>query len=121
MKPETEHTPGPWVCFDKPKYNEWHVAVPINGQGLMKLALFEHGCQTNNPEADCRLIAAAPELLSFVEKMERMLICERDCYYEGCSAPDGDVPDQHDKDILKSMDADIDEARALIAKAKGIK
>jgi len=56
------HTPGPWACFYKHKYDEWHVSIPI-ADSTMKLALFDDGVRSENPEADARLIAAAPELL----------------------------------------------------------
>jgi hypothetical protein len=62
------HTPGPWVCFYKDKYKEWHVGVPLS-RGSMKLALFPDGCPTDNPGADCRLIAAAPELLKALKEV----------------------------------------------------
>lgn len=67
-QPESSHTPGPWVSFYKHKYDEWHVGVPVSS-GSMKLALFPDGCPTENPEADCRLIAAAPELLFALKAM----------------------------------------------------
>ena len=57
------HTPGPWTCFYKSKYDEWHVAVPMS-EGSMKWALFDDGVRSENPEADARLIAAAPDLLA---------------------------------------------------------
>ena len=65
------------------------------------------------------LIAQAPALLAHAEKSLRWLIGERDCHYEGCSTPDGDVPEQDDREILASYDRDIDELRKLIALAKG--
>jgi len=65
--PDRSHTPGPWVSFYKHKYNEWHVGVPVSS-GSMKLALFPDGCPTENPESDCRLIAAAPDLLALAKQ-----------------------------------------------------
>lgn len=56
------HTPGPWACFYKHKYDEWHVSVPMS-EGSMKWALFDDGVRSESPEADARLIAAAPDLL----------------------------------------------------------
>lgn len=50
-------TPGPWMYFPKPKYNEHHVSIPIAGSG-MRLALFEDGCKTERPEQDAKYIAA---------------------------------------------------------------
>lgn len=72
------HTPGPWVCFYKDKYKEWHVGVPLSTDS-MKLALFPDGCPTDNPAADCRLIAAAPELLEAL----KALMPEGDGWYDG--------------------------------------
>lgn len=57
------HTPGPWKVFPKLKYNEWHVSVPMEGT-QMRLGLFADGVPGNNPEADARLIGAAPDLLN---------------------------------------------------------
>lgn len=57
------HTPGPWNVFYKSKYDEWHVSVPM-ATGSMKWALFDDGIRSENPEADARLIAAAPDLLA---------------------------------------------------------
>lgn len=61
------HSAGPWTCFYKHKYNEWHVGVSVSSGG-MKLALFPDGCPTENPEADSHLIAAAPDLLEALQK-----------------------------------------------------
>lgn len=51
-------TPGPWVYFPKPKYNEHHVSLPIAGSS-MRAALFDDGCRTERPEQDAKFIAAA--------------------------------------------------------------
>ena len=74
----TKHTPAPWKVFYKHKYNEWHVALPTPGKAMM-LGLFENGIQTENPEADARLIAAAPELLEVAEEVVTMLDYEVVC------------------------------------------
>ena len=63
------HTPGPWVCFYKHKYDEWHVGVPLNSGGGMKVALFPNGCPTHYPQGDCYLIAAAPDLLAALREL----------------------------------------------------
>lgn len=62
------HTPGPWTCFFKHKYNEWHVAIPLPNSSI-RLALFDDGVPGENPEADARLIAAAPELLEALKDL----------------------------------------------------
>lgn len=56
------HTPGPWTAFYKPKYDEWHVSLPMSGSS-MRLALAPDGIQSENREGDAHLIAAAPDML----------------------------------------------------------
>ena len=75
-----KHTPGPWIVFHKHKYNEWHVSVPTPGKN-MRLGLFDNGIQTDNPEADARLIAAAPALLEAAEEVLKQFPCCR-CPFE---------------------------------------
>lgn len=93
---EANHTPRPWVYFYKDKYKEWHVGVPI-GTGSMKVALFPDGCPTENPEADCRLIAAAPEMLEALKNM--VGFCVTQC-------PEAEMA--------------MDDARKVIAKAEDL-
>jgi hypothetical protein len=66
--PTLKHTPGPWNVIYKHKYNEWHVSVPTS-TGSMKWALFDDGIRSENPEADARLISAAPDLLEALRKI----------------------------------------------------
>ncbi|MCA0032701.1 hypothetical protein [Mesorhizobium sp. B263B2A] len=73
MTEAPKHTPGPWSCFYKHKYDEWHVSLPITGSS-MKLALCPDGIQSENREADAHLIAAAPDLLAFAEEVRRRCI-----------------------------------------------
>ena len=61
---------------------------------------------------------AYDRLVAFVEKMHKHLLSERDCYYEGCSNDEGEVPDADDRDVLAVMDADIEEAERLSRYAK---
>jgi hypothetical protein len=93
-----QHTPGPWEAFYKSKYGEWHVSVPIAGSN-MKWAIFDDGIRTENPEADARLIAAAPDLLEALEF----------AVYEQF----GDVP------VSYPLSAWIIKAQAAISKARG--
>jgi hypothetical protein len=44
-------TPGPWACFYKSKYDEWHVSVPAHGHTAMKTPLFIDGCPTGEKDA----------------------------------------------------------------------
>jgi len=66
------HTPGPWVAFYKHKYNEWHVSLPRQKTNW-RLDLFPDGVVTENPEADAKLIAAAPELLAACKAARRVM------------------------------------------------
>jgi hypothetical protein len=92
-----KHTPGPWEVFYKTKYDEWHVSVPMS-EGNMRWGLFDDGVRSENPEADARLIAAAPDLLKACKALELLFApLARDC---------------------TAADA-IDKARAAIAKAEG--
>lgn len=95
-----QHTPGPWTCFYKSKYDEWHVSVPMS-QGSMKWALFDDGVRSENPEADARLIAAAPDLLEALIAME----AEKADYMRSNKL--GNPADEHTNKL----------ARAAIAKA----
>ena len=61
------HTPAPWECFYKHKYNEWHVTVPAKNSGCWRIGLFSDGVPGDTDEereGNARLIAAAPDLLA---------------------------------------------------------
>lgn len=73
---------------------------------------------TTQPAWDA-LVAAAPQLLQAAKKSLNWLIAERDCYYEGCSTPEGEVPEFDDLEVLASFDRDIADLEALIRKATG--
>ena len=112
-KPEpAAHTPGPWQAVPYGiGFN-----IKASGNGLATVA----GYDQHKTAANARLIAQAPALLAHAEKSLCWLIGERDCYYEGCSVRDsGEVVDENDREILASLDRDIDELRALISAAKG--
>jgi hypothetical protein len=81
------HTPGPWNVFYKSKYDEWHVSVPTSS-GSMKWALFDDGIRSENPEADARLIAAAPTLLSTLEELLAAQLTAMPPYEAGKEAQD---------------------------------
>lgn len=104
--PMLKHTPGPWNVFYKSKYDEWHVSVPMSS-GSMKWALFDDGIRSENPEADARLIAAAPDLL-------RALIDLGDWLAYGLNKADGAEPTAEDHAACERVAA---QARAAIKKA----
>jgi len=69
----SEHTPGPWHAFFKAKYDEWHVLIPM-ADSTMRFALFDDGVRSEHPEADARLIAAAPDLLEALHEARQCLL-----------------------------------------------
>lgn len=107
---EAKHTPGPWNVFYKSKYDEWHVSTPIDGSS-MKRALFPDGIRTDNPEADARLIAAAPELLEALQ-----VLSERIAYYASLAEGEATNIEQW---AYTDGSSDVAKARAAIAKATG--
>lgn len=72
MSETAKHTPGPWTAFYKPKYDEWHVSLPMSDCG-MKLALAPDGIQSENRMADAHLIAAAPDMLAALTECQAAL------------------------------------------------
>lgn len=97
----SNRTPGPWAYFHKWKYNSHHVSLPLTGGG-MRLGLFPRdGIETENPEADARLIAAAPELLDALKAIVSSL-------------------SEHDEEGLIEHVEPMRKARAAIAKAEGV-
>jgi hypothetical protein len=94
------HTPGPWVYFYKHKYDEWHVSIPIPGSS-MRFGIFDDGVRSENPEADARLIAAAPDLMDALKAL--------------LSLDDDHQRGKGDEDVCQ----EVRMARAAIAKATG--
>lgn len=105
----TEHTPGPW-----------HVTADYCGA----LAVNDHlqfpsefpvaliGGPLADKRANARLIAAAPDLLAALERVENRLTMAARAFYGAGRA----------KDLRAALDnwiADAETARAAIAKAKG--
>lgn len=92
------HTPGPWSSggHDGKRCelvaSEWGTVAAVWPIGA-----------SDQETANARLIAAAPELLAMLEKL--------------VPAP----PDLGELDLGEEDNALLDEARALIAKAKGVK
>jgi len=104
---EMKHTPGPWSCFYKPKYDEWHASLPMANCG-MKLALAPDGIQSENREADAHLIGAAPEMLEALKATRGhvLWICEHN------ERVNGGRRSEEDRRDLEQIDA-------AIAKAQG--
>jgi hypothetical protein len=71
-----KHTPGPWVYeFVGPEDDESLYIGPLDEEtGRPAHTIFEGGCThgwegDGDPEADARLMAAAPELLDALQKI----------------------------------------------------
>lgn len=107
MSGEKTHTPGPWRAFYKPKYDEWHITLPAPGLGL-RLALCRDGIESENREADARLIAAAPDMLAVLKRIAAPHSC-------GCVPCVGDCTSKESLEITLAEIRDI--ARAAIALA----
>jgi hypothetical protein len=58
-----KHTPGPWTCFVKHKYKEWHVGLPRHGYHLDLFPNGFPGTDMEEIEANARLVSSAPEML----------------------------------------------------------
>ena len=100
---EAGHTPGPWSLQHDALYRRGFLVRDKGGQGYVVAAcdsIANTGAKYVNEslEANARLIAAAPELLTALIKIERGV---RLWMTEGVS------------------EADMTDARAAIAKAKG--
>lgn len=73
------HTPGPWKAIPEPLFNGMHVAGrgPCIRAGHLCIAKVDRISASGRKrceegEANARLIAAAPELLAFTEKIRSM-------------------------------------------------
>jgi hypothetical protein len=95
-----KHTPGPWRAEQTPAsaYWDWTVMAPSGEGRTMQI-----GIDTDNTEADARLIAAAPELLASLRRCTPLLNSAR-----LASA---------DKAYLEIAGEAVEEALAAIAKA----
>ena len=84
-----KHTPGPWLAERTPEssYFDWYV----------RGKRFAVGINTDNNEADARLIASAPDLLDALRAMEH----------------------EFGRTYLPGSSSAVDAARAAIAKALG--
>jgi hypothetical protein len=71
----SKHTPGPWVARHDGNGGNFWLKAP-NGKYIISGC----GCcdspylPSDNPDADARLIAAAPELLEALEKMRSVFL-----------------------------------------------
>ena len=105
MNPMKTHTPGPWlVRFDEDRFDPSHSTLKIidgrdeslnHTHGALSLAFINVSAfapHMDEPLANAHLIASAPDLLAALERLAHPM----------------------------ADDEDLDYARAIIAKAKGL-
>ena len=104
---DTKHTPGPWAVDDHDHGVEVFRAQPMPGGGRGEGVCAVYGWGGMR-DADARLIAAAPELLEALERMERHARDFAECPF--CHLP---------PEIGCATDCPLTAARAAIEKARG--
>ena len=112
MSQPAEPTPGPWRVTE----------IGSVWAGGDRLVAIPYPLCTDDRAtmlANARLIAAAPDLLAFARRSLPMLIAERDCLYDGVTNAEGEYSDDEDRMAVEQIDREIDELRALIARAEG--
>lgn len=126
----TQHTPGPWYVGLIPSeqmtvssHGFKHKAFPISGSGRAIGCVYNGDARPERrvfadptPEANARLIAAAPELLAALREVTRLVselqpVC--DCGGEQTGSPEQSGKHNYDCAIGIILDA-----RAAIAKAE---
>ena len=120
---EHKHTPGPWVTFYKPKYNEWHVSLPCD-DSTMRVALCPDGVigsTVEECEANAHLISAAPEMLEALRKVPLFGPTDDNLGWRcaGCGSVSGVTPDGLDRDEECAPDCYVAIVEAAVAKAEG--
>ena len=68
----TQHTPGPWI-LDQDRTDDGTYYVRANNEVAVAEALNSRAFSIGEPEANARLIAAAPELLEALRIIERQM------------------------------------------------
>lgn len=99
------HTPGPWEYLEDDCHDDERHGVIAKCTDLWIATCFRSGTETSTEaeaEANARLIAAAPELLTSLRGLLAITVHP----YDGAEFEDGEVPE-------------VDAARAAIAKATG--
>jgi hypothetical protein len=116
MSQTAEHTPGPWRPTDVGSVRS---VAPDDVGGLVAVVYPLVVDDRATMAANARLIAAAPDLLAFARRSLPMLIAERDCLYDGCTNAEGEYSDDEDRMAVEQIDREINDLRALIARAEG--
>jgi hypothetical protein len=116
MSQIAEHTPVPWRPTDVGSVRS---VAPDDVGGLVAVVYPLVVDDRATMAANARLIAAAPDLLAFARRSLPMLIAERDCLYDGCTNAEGEYRDDEDRMAVEQTDREINDLRALIARAEG--
>ena len=95
----TDHTPGPWFLDDELPSNPYSVLARVGGEKIPISSPSDRG----DARADARLIAAAPELLNYLEIINRL------------ASPNNRTLDE----LCRDLSSITDLARAGIRKAQG--
>ncbi len=110
----TQHTPGPWTIEE---YGDDDApALVIHKDSETRVCFMATAGSHGDPakiEADARLIAAAPELLTLVKDLADDLASEVEGRYQDVKAHPAMTP-KYERDM-----ANVYRARAAIAKAEG--
>ena len=85
----TKHTPGPWVLGDSDLYCSSlsvHCGTRQGHTTICRMVSLEYGIGGGEVEANARLIAAAPELLAVLERVQSMFSYQFEGGLTGCMA-----------------------------------
>lgn len=107
------HTPGPWHFLD------WGGRIVDDSVGSSQVLIATVALNTRGDESrhNARLIAAAPELHEVADELFSIVAEERECYLESHrNQATGEVPDVC-MPYLERLDAALNKARAVFAKA----
>ena len=112
--PSAGHTPGPWVSVDRNPSSGLDIRGGCHHYPIARVTSYWNGPGPRETEAlaNCDLIAAAPELLEVVKRLDAL-------WLEDWEPPHADKAQQEPR-ILAEECLDIwRDARAAIAKALG--
>ena len=68
----SKHTPGPWTAVANPTCYEWEIRRDEDDPGTYLATVIGREDTSDTDEANARLIAAAPDLLLQLQRLERI-------------------------------------------------
>lgn len=96
---EAKHTPGPWIADG----SKWRGQITVRRAGDIPSPIADMWLNGDDPAANARLIAAAPDMMEALHKVERALV-------DGALVP---LPGYSDEIVCLAV------VRTAIAKAEG--